>query len=199
MANPPNTADRPLLHELNELSHKWGWMIFLGIVFLIGGFVGLYNVGIATLASVLVLGYSFIVAGVVEIVASFNFKSWGRFILWVLLGIATIAAGALLIANPVLGAATLTLFLGFILIASGALRIVLSFSMPKDSPWVLVLVSGIISMLLGGTIVARWPVSSLYSLGIFLSIDLIFAGIAWLMMGNRLRNVAQRFDARAKA
>ena len=44
-------------------------------------------------------------------------------------------------------------------------------------------VSGAITLLLGLVILAHWPVSSLYILGLFLGIDLIFAGAGWLAVG----------------
>jgi uncharacterized membrane protein HdeD (DUF308 family) len=36
-------------------------------------------------------------------------------------------------------------------------------------------------------ILAHWPVSSLYILGLFLGIDLITAGAAWIGLGFGLR------------
>ena len=43
---------------------------------------------------------------------------------------------------------------------------------------------------LGAMILARWPVSSLYVLGIFLSVDLICAGVSWISMGMALKQRA---------
>ena len=54
-------------------------------------------------------------------------------------------------------------------------------------PWGWVVVSGIISLLLGLMIVAKWPYSSVYVLGIFLGIDLIFIGSSWLTIGLALK------------
>ena len=70
----------------------------------------------------------------------------------------------------------LTLILGASLLASGVMRIILAFSMKRETPWIWVLLSGVITLLLGVLILARWPVSSLYILGLFLGIDLIHGG-----------------------
>jgi uncharacterized membrane protein HdeD (DUF308 family) len=43
--------------------------------------------------------------------------------------------------------------------------------------------SAAITALLGIMVLTQWPASSLYILGVFLSVDLIFAGIGWLMIG----------------
>jgi uncharacterized membrane protein HdeD (DUF308 family) len=53
-----------------------------------------------------------------------------------------------------------------------------------------IVLSGAITLLLGIVILAHWPVSSLYILGIFLGIDLIFIGGTWLAMGLALRKAA---------
>ena len=84
--------------------------------------------------------------------------------------------GALNEANPLLAAAFLTLLLGASLIASGIMRIVLAFSMKEGMPWIGVCLSGAITLLLGLVVLAHWPVPSIYILGLFLGIDLVFAG-----------------------
>ena len=59
--------------------------------------------------------------------------------------------------------------------------------MRQAAPWVWVALSGLITLLLGGVILAHWPVSSLYTLGIFLGLDLVFAGVGWIGIGMGLR------------
>ena len=51
-------------------------------------------------------------------------------------------------------------------------------------------VSGRIDRLPGLRFVARWPYSSLYTLGTCLGIDLIFIGSAWLSIGLALKKRA---------
>ena len=45
----------------------------------------------------------------------------------------------------------------------------------------------ILDILLGLIILAHWPVSSLWTLGIFLGVDLVFAGASWIGIGIGLR------------
>ena len=49
------------------------------------------------------------------------------------------------------------------------------------------LVCGAGVSLLGLLILVRWPVSSLYILGVFLGIDLVMAGAGWIGIGFGLR------------
>jgi uncharacterized membrane protein HdeD (DUF308 family) len=169
------------------LRAKWGWILALGVVYVIAGLVALGSVVMATVASVLIVGVMMIVAGVAEIINAFQCKSWGRFLVWVLLGALYIVAGFVTFENPLFAASILTLLLGASLVASGIVRIVLAFSMKREQPWIWVLLSSLVTLLLGLLILAHWPVSSVYVLGIFLGIDLVMAGAGWIGLGLALR------------
>ena len=173
--------------EIAPLRAKWGWIVTLGAVYVIAGLIALGSVVMATVASVLVVGVAMIVAGIAEVINAFQLKSWGKFLLWALLGVLYIIAGFVTFENPLLAAALLTLVLGASLVASGIMRIILAFSMKRETPWIWVALSGIVTLLLGSLILAHWPINSVYILGLFLGIDLIVAGASWIGIGLGLR------------
>ena len=175
---------------LAPLRAKSGWIVALGVVYVIAGLVALGSVVFATVVTVFIVGIMMVIAGAAEVINAFQLKSWGKFLLWLLLGVLYIVAGFMTFENPLLAAAFLTLLLGFSLIASGIMRIVLAFSMGEGTPWVWVVLSGLVTLLLGVIILAHWPVSSLYILGIFLGVDLVIAGACWIGLGLGLRKVA---------
>jgi uncharacterized membrane protein HdeD (DUF308 family) len=188
MTSSPRSLDDAA--GLEPLRAKSGWIIALGVVYIVAGIVALGSVVLATVATVFVVGIMMVIAGVAEVINAFQIKTWGRFLLWLLLGALYIVAGLITFENPLLAAAILTLFLGIALIASGIMRIVLAFSMQAVMPWIWVLLSGVITLLLGLVIVAHWPVSSLYILGLFLGIDLVLAGASWIGIGLGLKRHA---------
>jgi uncharacterized membrane protein HdeD (DUF308 family) len=184
MTNASDTLVNPQAgSEMAPLRAKWGWIVALGVVYVIAGFIALGSVVMATVASVFVVGVMMIIAGVAEVISAFQIKSWGKFLLWVLLGALYIIAGFVTFTNPLLAAALLTLILGASLVASGIMRIILAFNMKQETPWIWIVLSGVITLLLGLLILAHWPVSSLYILGLFLGIDLIMAGAGWIGLG----------------
>jgi uncharacterized membrane protein HdeD (DUF308 family) len=170
---------------LEPLRAKWGWIVALGAIYMVAGFVALGSVVTATVVSVFVVGIMMLVAGVAEVINAFQVKTWGNFVLWVLLGALYIIAGFVTLENPVLAAAVLTLVLSIALIASGVTRIILASSMKEGM--ILIVLSGVITLVLGIVILAHWPVSSLYILGLFLGVDLLFAGAGWIGLGLGLR------------
>ena len=178
---------RSLASGIEPLRAKWGWIVALGVVYVIVGFIALGSVVTATAASVLVVGIMMVIAGVAEIINAFQVKTWGKFFLWLILGALYVVAGFVTFENPVLAALVLTLMLGAMLVASGIMRMIIAFSMKEGTPWIWAVVSGIVTLLLGLIILARWPVSSLYVLGLFLGIDLVVAGASWIGIGLGLR------------
>ena len=191
---------RPTLNlrpGVEALRAKWGWIVALGTIYVLAGLIALYSIVTATVVSVFVVGIMMLIAGVAEVINAFQVKSWGKFLLWILLGVMYIVAGFATFENPLLAAALLTLALGAALVASGIMRIILAFNMKEGTPWIGVVFSGVVTLLLGLIILAHWPVSGLYILGLFLGIDLIFAGVGWIGVGVGLKSLA--FEAEHEA
>jgi uncharacterized membrane protein HdeD (DUF308 family) len=182
------TVSSPAVSSSTEpLRAKSGWIVALGVVYLAAGAIALSSVALATVVSVFVVGIMMVVSGAAEVINAFQVKSWGKFALWLLLGLLYIAAGILTFENPLLTAKLLTLILGVSLVASGVAKIVLGFSMKTGMPWPVVVLAGVITLLLGLVIVAEWPFGSLYILGIFLAVDLIITGVGWISIGLGLK------------
>src|SRR5260370_29305048 len=135
MNNTSDTLINPQAgSDTAPLRAKSGWIVALGVVYLLAGFIALGSVVMATVASVLVVGVMMIIAGVAEVFSAFQIKSWGKFLLWVLLRELYIIAGFVTFENPLLSAALLTLILGPSLAASGLIRNILAFSVTQETP-----------------------------------------------------------------
>ena len=175
--------------DLAPLRAKWGWIVALGVVYVAAGFIALGSIVMATVASVFIVGIMMIIAGAAELINAFQLKTWGKFLVWALLGVLYIVAGFVTFENPLFAAVLLTLILGASLVASGVVRLFLAFNMKRETPWIWVALSAVITLLLGVLILARWPVNSVYILGLFLGIDLIMAGAGWIGLGLGLHRV----------
>jgi uncharacterized membrane protein HdeD (DUF308 family) len=178
--------------SVEPLRSKSGWIVALGIVYLIAGIIALGSVALATVVSVLTVGIMMIIAGAAQVVNAFQVKSWGGFLLWLALGALYIIAGLVTFENPVLAATVLTLILGIALMISGIMRTILAFGMRQGLPWGWIAASGIITFLLGLVILAHWPFSGLYVLGLILGVDLVLAGLAWIGLGLGLSTSRSR-------
>jgi len=189
MSTADNTGPHNLAEAIRPLKAKWGWIVAFGVIALIAGVIALGSVVMATESAVFIVGIMMLIVGVAEIFAAFSVRSWGRFLLWLVLGAIYVFAGYICLQNPFQAAALLTLMLGIALIVGGLVRIFLATQMKHGTPWGWVVFSGILSVLLGLMIVSHWPASSFYTLGIFLGIDLIFIGAGWVSMGLALKKL----------
>ena len=184
----PIDLSAPHIQEssLTALRARSNWIIAFGAVLAALGALALGSVVTATFVTVYFVGIMMIAAGAAEMFVGFQAKAWGSFFFWIILGVLYAVAGIATLTNPLLAAGLLTLFLGASLIAAGLLRIFLAFQMQAGSSWGWVVVSGAVTALLGVCILAQWPVSSLYTLGVFLSVDLLLAGMGWMSLGMTL-------------
>ena len=187
MTLTPDISDT-LKEHIGELRSKWGWFVGLGIVMLIVGVIALGNLLAATVASVYLVGFMMLIAGGFEIAHAFGVKSWGGFFWWLLGGLLYAIGGIIAFTNPLLASAVLTLLLAASLVASGVVRAWIGYKhwSAKGSGWIIT--AAIITALCGLVIAIGWPTNSLWVLGMFLAIDMIFQGWTAIALGFALKS-----------
>jgi uncharacterized membrane protein HdeD (DUF308 family) len=167
--------------DLKEFGHNRGWFLALGIIMIILGAFALGSSMMVTLFSMLFLGWLLLFTGVYEAVQSFWERHWGGFFLHLALGILYVVVGLMLVARPGVGALALTLLMAMFFMVAGIFRIIMALAM-RFPQWGWMLFNGIVTLILGVLIWAQWPVSALWIIGLFIGIDLIFTGCAWVML-----------------
>ncbi len=178
-------------HNLGEAIHrlraKWGAILAFGVLLMLLGVVSMVFAFFSTIAMVTMNGVLLLVAGAAEIGVGMHARSWGRFFFWVLGGLLYIAAGVFCILNPIAASAILTLLIGAGLVAAGVVRAWLAFQLPASPQRSMVWLGAAVTFVLGLAIVVNWPLSSLYVLGTFLGVDLLFHGAGWASFAYGLR------------
>ena len=178
-------------HSLGEAAHrlraKWGALFAFGVLLMALGALSLAFAFLSTIAMVTMNGVLLLIAGAAEVGVGMHARSWGRFFFWVLGGLLYIAAGVFCIMEPVKASVILTLLIGAGLVAAGVVRAWLAFQLPASPQRSLVWLGAAVTFLLGLAIVTSWPLSSLYVLGTFLGIDLLFHGAGWASFALGLR------------
>ncbi len=179
--------------HLPDFGKHWGRFLVWGIVLVILGIAAISASTFATLLSVVVLGFLIFFSGIVILLDTFSFwwSRWGSFWLHLIVALLYIAVGIILIMNPVEGSISLTLVLGIFYLIIGAFRIIFS-STARSPQWGWSLFNGFITFLLGILILASWPASSLFILGLFIGIDLVFLGWTYVMTALAARSVHER-------
>ena len=188
-SSPATAAPGPasLGSKLVPLRRNSGWLLAAGIVLIILGVLGLGASALLSVASAIWFGAMIFVGGIVLLVDAFRHQGWKSRIMHLLIGLLYIAVGALTFVNPLVATASLTLLAGCALVATGVLRIFVAFQNRELPHWIWILVSGLLSLLLGVMILVQWPGSSLWVLGSFLAIELIMQGWATVALARAIR------------
>jgi uncharacterized membrane protein HdeD (DUF308 family) len=176
--------------EGRALEKGWGWLLVLGVVFVILGIIALGSPYALTLAVDLMLGWIFIIGGIISIVTAFFSGNWGKFLLILFSGIIFVIAGILLLAHPLKGVLTLALILAAFLLVEGIFKIIYAFQMKSTQNWGWVLASGIISLILAILIWAQWP-ASIVIIGLLVGFYILFSGVSMVMVSIAARSAAK--------
>ncbi len=96
----------------------------------------------------------------------------------------------MVLGQPLLGLATLTMVLAIYFLANGITEIIAAFQIRPTQGWGFVLFSGIISALLALMILNQWPLSGVWAIGVLVGIQLIFAGMTMITVGSVLKDAS---------
>jgi uncharacterized membrane protein HdeD (DUF308 family) len=174
--------------DLPALRDHWRWFLSLGIVMVVLGSIaiGWACVVSVTVAATWLIGFLLLASGITEIVNSFLAGRWSGMLVHLLTGILYAVVGIMIIDQPENSAIQLTLIIAIFLIVGGIFRIVMALS-ERFPGWGWVVLNGAVTLLLGLLIYKQWPASGLWAIGLFVGIDLIFNGWAWIMLSLGLR------------
>jgi uncharacterized membrane protein HdeD (DUF308 family) len=167
---------------------QWGWLLALGILFVALGTVGLGMLFTVTLASIFYLGVLLLIGGVAQTVQAFTFHGWRNILSHVLMGVLYLCAAYMVIQNPVAMSVTLTLVLAALLVGLGIVRGVTAVLHREYPQWGWLLFSGILTVAIGVMIMAHWPISGLWAIGLFVAIDMIFHGWSYIGLALAVKN-----------
>jgi uncharacterized membrane protein HdeD (DUF308 family) len=177
--------------ETVNLNIKWGWFLTVGLVFLALGLWAFGNLVLATSISIFYVGIIMAVGGLMQLMHTFQVRTWPGFLYYAFSGFLYLAAGVIAFKNPMLAAASLTLYLAVTLTFSGAVRIWLSLQIREHYGWSWMLTSGLLTLLAGAVFAVDWPLNSIWLLGILLAVDLTFQGAATIVLSLSLKKSKQ--------
>jgi uncharacterized membrane protein HdeD (DUF308 family) len=175
-----------LTEERANLRRAWWLFLILGLASIIVGLLAISSVYVATMASVLVFGWLLLIEGIVQVIHAVMVRNWRGFALHLVAAVLYLIAGLFMLEDPGWAAAVLTLLFAATFFAGGLLRII--FSLAERFPsWPWVLLNGVVDLILGILIWRGWPESSLWVIGLFVGIDLLFHGWSCVILALTAR------------
>jgi len=158
------------------------WVLFLveGIIFVVLGLLAILVPPVATLAVTILLGWLFLISGVMGLVSTFWARQAPGFWWSLLSAVLAIAAGAVLLGWPVAGVLSLTYVLIAFFFIEGVSSIMYAIEHRREltNGWGWMLASGIVTLALGVIILFGLPGTAGWALGLLVGIDMVFGGCA---------------------
>ncbi len=183
-----NTMESLSMEEKEELHRRWFWFLAVGIGLIFFGAFAISWATVTTMSLILVLSWLLTISGLVLIIHTLGRRSRTGFFPNLLSGILYLLVGMLMLGNPGMSAAMLTLLIAMFLIVSGAFITVSAIvSAWPGRGWMLF--QGIISLILGMSIYRQWPLSGLWVIGMFVGIEMMLNGSGLVMLGLSVRKI----------
>ena len=185
------TPGEMVRHELHEIRDHWWAFLALGIALVVIGSLCIIYPAVSSVGAVVALGFLLIAGGIAQIVSSFWAGKWTGMLMHLLVGVLYVVVGFMIIDSPAENLLLLTKLLAIFLIVVGILEIV-SALVQRFHGWGWVLLNGVVTLILGLLINRQWPSSALWVIGLFVGIEMIFNGWAWIMLSLGLKAHKER-------
>jgi uncharacterized membrane protein HdeD (DUF308 family) len=173
---------------VDNVRHKWGWLLALGIIMIFLGTVALFIAPAATIGTVLVLGWLVVISGIMEAIQAFRVRKWGGIFLHLIGGILGVLVGLLVVTHPVAGAMAWTLLFASFFTVIGVFRLMAAIRL-KFPNWGWAAFDGGITLLLGILLWADWPWSGFWFLGFAVGVSLLLRGWSYVMFAIAVRTL----------
>jgi len=171
-----------------EMTQHWGWFLAFGIVLLALGIAAIVRSVTATVASMVVFGWLLILGSISQFVMAFMVGNRAGFFLHLLIAILFAVLGIMMVRRPVISAETWTLVIATVFLVGGLYQLIASLWTHLPG-WGWQALSGVVATILGVLLLAGWPATGLWVIGLFIGIDLLFFGWAWIMLAIGLHKM----------
>jgi uncharacterized membrane protein HdeD (DUF308 family) len=177
-------AAKAALHE------HWVFFLVEGVVLLVLGATAIVLAPLATVAVTILLGWLFLVSGVIGLFTSFWMRQAPGFWWSLISAVLGIVVGVLLLASPIGGAVSLTILLSAFFIVEGIVSVMFALDHRREltGRWGWMMASGIVDLGLGVMIFAGLPSTAAWALGLLAGVNMLFGGSALIGMALAARN-----------
>ncbi len=159
------------------------YSLIAGILLTVLGILGMILPQIMSLEASFLIASLLLIGGGFWLVHSFQARSkqWTEWLKPVLL----LVTGGLMIVYPMTGIATIGLLMAVYLLIDAYGSFMISYSIRHKKGWLWMAFNGAISLLLATLFLVDWPATSIWLVGLYISISLFFDGwalltIAWM-------------------
>jgi uncharacterized membrane protein HdeD (DUF308 family) len=165
---------------------KFGpYTLAMGILLVVLGTAGIFLPGVMSLTTAIFVGWLLLIGGIIWAIHTYqyspkNFMGWLKPALLIIVG-------GLLLFYPVNGVAAVGLLLAVYLLLDAMHSFGLARAIHPAKGWGWMAFNGVISLLLASLFLIGWPATSMWLVGLYVGISLLFDGWALVAVGWMLR------------
>lgn len=188
------SASSNLGSDLAAVNSQAGWGIALGILTAVLGLLLIAYPLFSATVTTLFIGWTLIIAGVLELAQALRAHTVGTFFVRLMLGVGYGFGGVVLLLNPLWGVAMLTVVLGVMLLFEAGATTVLASQVKPVSGRGWLLFDAAITAILGFVVLAHWPASAVWALGTLVGAAVLMRGCTRIALSMGLRRVTKRIE-----
>ncbi|WP_435318515.1 HdeD family acid-resistance protein [Haloarchaeobius sp. TZWSO28] len=185
MEEPPVDAPQA------DLASSYTTAIGVGAVLAILGFLAIVFPIFTSLSLTVVFGAALVVGAFVQIAHAFSAKKWTGFLGQTVLALVYGVAGITVLANPVLGLASLTFLLIGYFFASGIVQLAMGVKTRGQPNWGWLLFSGGLGILVGVMLFLGLPSTAAWAVGLLFGANLLASGLSMIMLAVGAKEAAE--------
>ena len=172
-----------------SIHDHWGLFLTEGIILSLLGLAAIVLPPVAGLVATVLLGWLFLIAGIVGLVATLRARQAPGFGWSLLSALVAVIAGGALLWNPLQGLVTLTFVLTAFFVVDGILIIALAIAHRRElsGKWEWMMLNGVVDLVLAAIIISGLPGTISWALGLLVGIDMMFGGASLIAMALEAR------------
>ncbi|MFO0995411.1 MAG: HdeD family acid-resistance protein [Alphaproteobacteria bacterium] len=174
----------------DAIQAHWKMFLIQGLVLVALGFLAVALPQVATLAIEILVGWLFLIGGVVRAVAVLRGKHVPGYGWSLLVAALAVVFGLVLLVQPAAGVLTLTTVLIVFFVIEGIAAIVVALQFrPQLGNWIWILLSGIVDLVIAYLIGQGWPSTATWAIGLLVGINMLFLGLSLVMTALAARSM----------
>ncbi len=171
-----------------HIKQNSGWTIALGVLFVVLGILALLTPVMTGVSVSLAVGVLVAISGVARLV--YAFKA-GHQVWPYVMGALGVVAGIYMATHPLVAVGTMIMLLALYLFTVGVCEIMMAWQLRPAKGWVITIISGILSIVLGVLIWGQFPLAGAIAIGVLFGINLLFSGMALISLGSAAKKAVK--------
>jgi uncharacterized membrane protein HdeD (DUF308 family) len=191
MASTPSVPqpDPSSLGAIDDPRPLVPWFFLIGVALIILGAVALAHAALTTTIAIWLFGVLLLIGGVLHTIDAFLSTQWRGYLLHAVAAVTDVVLGLIFILKTDETEKVITLLLAVIYFVAGSMR-TLTAALQRFRGWVIVAFTGLLTLLLGACLLADWPYSGRWFIGLCVGVELVLRGCGWIALAWTVRRDA---------